>query len=329
MSRLRRIFFTTAIFLAAAGLLVWSVRGVDWPVVFSSMRNSDPRLVLLFLFLASLALFLRALRWRVLLSAQASIPVRLVFWAAAAGYLGNNLLPARAGELVRTVLLRSRSALTASYVIATVAVERIADAITLLAIAGIVFPEVPSVPGWLLRPAYTLVSFSVLGIGALLVLPKFGPSWVERISLPNRWKGELARILPDAMRGLATLHRLQRFFPFAGLTFAVWSLDATATVVCGRALGLPFSVELAFLLIAAMGLGSAIPAPPGYVGVYQFIAVSVLTPFGFTHTQAIAYILFAQVLSYVVIGVWGGVGFVQMRRYGRNGTGASAGTALF
>ncbi|MEP6716699.1 MAG: lysylphosphatidylglycerol synthase domain-containing protein, partial [Terriglobia bacterium] len=65
--------------------------------------------------------------------------------------------------------------------------------------------------------------------------------------------------------------------------------------------GLP----LAFLLITGLGLGSALPSTPGYVGIYQFVAVSILTPFGITRTDAIAYILLLQAASYIVVTVWG------------------------
>ena len=50
------------------------------------------------------------------------------------------------------------------------------------------------------------------------------------------------------------------------------------------------------------------------MGIYQFVAVSVLTPFGFTRTDAVAYILLVQVLSYVVMGCWGALGFWQYRK---------------
>src|SRR6476660_2086728 len=70
----------------------------------------------------------------------------------------------------------------------------------------------------------------------------------------------------------------------------------------------------AFLLLAGLGLGSALPSTPGYVGIYQFVAVSVLAPFGFSKNNAIAYIMVAQALCYVVIGVWGGIGLWRYRR---------------
>jgi uncharacterized membrane protein YbhN (UPF0104 family) len=71
---------------------------------------------------------------------------------------------------------------------------------------------------------------------------------------------------------------------------------------------------VAFLLIASLGLGSALPSTPGYIGIYQFVAVVVLTPFGFSRTDAIAYILVAQALIYVVIGFWGSLGLWRFRR---------------
>ena len=54
-----------------------------------------------------------------------------------------------------------------------------------------------------------------------------------------------------------------------------------------------------------MGLGSALPSTPGYVGVYQFVAVTVLAPFGIGRDSALAYILVLQAVGYVVVLVLG------------------------
>jgi glycosyltransferase 2 family protein len=84
--------------------------------------------------------------------------------------------------------------------------------------------------------------------------------------------------------------------------------------VVAKALGLSMPLSVAFLLIAGLGLASAVPSTPGYVGIYQFVAVSILVPFGFNRTNAIAYILFAQALSYLLIGFWGALGIQRYRR---------------
>ena len=78
------------------------------------------------------------------------------------------------------------------------------------------------------------------------------------------------------------------------------------------------------LLIAGLGLGRALPSTPGYVGIYQFVAVSVLVQFGIAPTDAIADILLVQVLSYVTIGFWRALGFRRYRRAKNNKTMVSA-----
>ena len=78
-----------------------------------------------------------------------------------------------------------------------------------------------------------------------------------------------------------------------------------------RARSLAVASVLAFLLITGLSVGTALPSTPGYVGIYQFVAVTVLTPFGFSRTDAIAYILVAQALMYVVIGFWGSLGLFR------------------
>ena len=98
------------------------------------------------------------------------------------------------------------------------------------------------------------------------------------------------------------------------MTAVIWTLDALGSVVAAKALGLSMPLSVAFLLIAGLGLASAVPSTPGYVGVYQFVAVSILVPFGFSRTNAIAYILFAQALSYALIGFWGALGLLCYRR---------------
>lgn len=58
-----------------------------------------------------------------------------------------------------------------------------------------------------------------------------------------------------------------------------------------------------------------VPSTPGYIGVYQFAAVSVLVPFGFSRADALAYILFSQVMNYIVVSSWGLIGLWQIHRH--------------
>src|SRR4051794_14000451 len=94
--RPRAIYWILSFALAGA-LLYYSLRGIEWSRVWSIMRAAHPPTVALAVLISSVTLFLRSFRWRVLLRAEGDVSVPLAFRATAVGYLGNNVLPARAG----------------------------------------------------------------------------------------------------------------------------------------------------------------------------------------------------------------------------------------
>ena len=325
-ARVRIITVGIAAALAAV-LLYFSLRGIQWREVWRSVAGASPAPLVLVFVIASVALLLRAVRWHVLLTADrppeggGHLSVSSVFWATAAGYFGNNFLPARAGELVRTMMVSARSGLEVPYVLATALSERVSDAAVLVGIAGAVLLTMPAPPGWLANAIRPFALAALIGAAAIALLPLFAPwlrSAIGRAPIPDRFRTALSSAIDNALRGLRVFHDAARLMKFAALTAVIWTLDAIGVVAGASALGLDVPLKLAFLLIAALGLSSALPSTPGYVGIYQFVAMSVLTPFGYSRNDAIAYILVAQALMYAVIGLWGSVGLLRYRRARRS-----------
>jgi len=314
-ARRRTLTYAVAAVIAAA-LLFYSLRGVDWSEVGALFKRASPWPLLLASGIASTTLFLRALRWRILLVAGGEVTVPTAFWATAAGYLGNNFLPARAGEIVRTAIISAQTRLPAAFVLATALAERIADAVALILITAIVLLIVPAPPGWMRGAARSAAFIGLLGAGGIAVLPFLHPlarDVVARLPLSAQTRARLITAAEHALDGLRTFHDAGRIAAFVGVTVVIWYLDALGSVLAASALGLTMSLPLAFLLIAGLSVGSALPSTPGYVGIYQFVAVTVLTPFGFSRSDAIAFILLAQAMMYVVIGAWGGVAILRVR----------------
>jgi uncharacterized membrane protein YbhN (UPF0104 family) len=92
----------------------------------------------------------------------------------------------------------------------------------------------------------------------------------------------------------------------------IWLMDALGTMIAAWALHLPLNILQALLLLAALGLASAIPSTPGYVGTYQFVAVTILPLFGITRSQALTFILVLQASTYVVVTIWGLLGLWRL-----------------
>jgi uncharacterized membrane protein YbhN (UPF0104 family) len=151
---------------------------------------------------------------------------------------------------------------------------------------------------------------------AFVVLPHFEgriSAILTRLPLPVRWRDWLTGIAGQCFLGLRAFHNVGRFAGFTALTLMIWGMDVCGVLMGTRALGMEVPPPVALLLLAGLGLGSALPSTPGYVGIYQFVAVTVLVPFGFPRDAALAYILLGQAMSYVVITSFGLIGMQKYR----------------
>jgi uncharacterized protein (TIRG00374 family) len=310
------LVFVFSVCLAAV-LLYLSLRKVDWRQVWESISHCDLAWFSLGVVLSFLAYFLRGLRWRVLLNTQARLPVLPVFWANSAGYLGNNVLPARAGELIRTAMISSRSHLSKTFVLTTALAERLMDAIVLVLSGSIVLRFVPSRPDWLVTVSSSLLTLGCVAASILISIPFLEPLAIrtlDRLTFSPRAVQRMEGLIEHIAAGVRAFHDPSSFLLFLAYTITIWGIDSLGVTILAQALHMPMSMAVALLLLVGLGVGSALPSTPGYIGIFQFVAVTVLVPFHFTRSQAIAFILVAQAGGLVVTGILGAIGLLQYRK---------------
>jgi uncharacterized protein (TIRG00374 family) len=287
----------------AAALLYWSFRGVDWRSVWHSIASAKPAYLFGAAAITTFSCFMRAVRWRILLNAEGRLRVGTVFRATMVGYLGNSFLPARAGEVLRSVLISRESELTKTYVLTTAMSERLMDVIAVVLAASLALFGVNPKPRWLADISGSLLVAVVAGAAAVVILPHTGNligNVLERLPLPVRLRHFLLATSSQVLLALRAFHHWGRMAGFAGLTALIWSADGVGAMVGARALSLTIPFPAVMLLLAAMALGSALPSTPGYVGIYQFAAVLVLLPLGVRRDQALAYSFLLQAVGYAV-----------------------------
>ncbi len=282
----------------AAVLLYLSLQGVDWKGVWQTIAGARWGFLAAGCGCSCLSFFVRSLRWRILLNAEERLSVGSVFSANMAGYLGNSFLPARAGELVRTFAISARSSLSKTYVLTTALSERLMDVIALVLWSSLILLGDGAKPRWIADLSRATAMVAAAGALAIAVLPhteSLCRNLLRRLALPAA-----LRFADQVLLGVRAFHNVSRFLGFAALTVAIWTTDAFGLMLGAYGLRLHFSFTVAMLLLTGMGLGSALPSTPGYVGIYQFVAVTVLTPFGISRDAALAYILVVQASAYVV-----------------------------
>jgi uncharacterized protein (TIRG00374 family) len=304
--------------LSLAGvLLYYSLRGIDWRQVWSTLATTRLDYVGGYVTVTTGSLFLRALRWRVLLQAGGPVRVPTAFWATCAGYFGNSFLPARAGELIRTMAIDAETGIGRTFILTTALSERIVDAITLVLISSLVLLTLPVRPGWYATAARPFAILGIAGVLGIAILPRLERLWtylLDRTPIPERFRGKLKHVLEQILYGLKAFHDTRRLLSFLGLTAVIWFMDAVGTILGARSLDLDLNLAMSYLLLTGLGLGSALPSTPGYVGIYQYVAVTVLTPFGFNRAIVIAFTFLLQAAQYLSTAVWGFFALLRFRK---------------
>jgi glycosyltransferase 2 family protein len=307
--------------LLAVVLLYFAFRGVHWGDLLDTIRHGRPQFVALAFLGTSCTYLLRGVRWRILLSVERDVSIITTFFAVVVGYLGNYVLPARAGEIIRSVLIARKTSMSTSYVLATAITERIMDTVTLVLISVVALMTIKNMPVWLLTSAKVMAVVACGGLAFVFFAPWFEPLLrrvLHRLPFPGSLEDRLDALLSQFLFGMRALHAPLRALSFLGLSFPIWIGDGLVTVSVAAALRLSLSIPQGLLLLAALGLASAAPSTPGYVGVFQFVAVTVLVPFGFTHSHALAYIISYQAVIYVVVLVWGPIGLWRLHGWSRS-----------
>ena len=295
----------------AAVLLYVTLRGLDWAAFWATVRNGHYVFLLLVLPIASINYFVRAFRWSIFVRSQGHVPILSVFWANMVGYMGNSYLPARAGELLRSAYLGTQTGLGTSFVLATALTERLMDVVALVVIGSLSLLMQSGLSAALASALRVIALAGFVGL-AIVILAPFQERLFLRIAgwlpLPERLRRIASEQLSRFLLGMRSLHNAQRLFSFILLTLLIWLVDAFANTIGVRVISQSLTIPQALVFLAALGLSSAIPSTPGYVGVFQFVTVLVLVPFGFSRAEALAYILLSQILNYIGVTFWGLIG---------------------
>lgn len=273
-----------------------------------------------------LAVFFRTLRWRYLLSPVRKVGVSRLFPVVTVGYMANNLLPARLGEVARAYYLRQREGLSTSTGLATIVVERVYDGLTLLFLAAVAVPFL--IFSGLVDDAGTTsaVSWAILGVVAALVFiaaitvltlvainPRFG-AFIERLAnlLPAKLRPKARELIGLFIQGLSVLREPRRHPGLFLLSLPVWLLEGSMYLMIALSFDLLDFFSPAILIIpvillvtAASNLATSIPSSPGSVGTFEFPAAAALTLVGVGAGVAGAFALLVHVALLVPVTVLG------------------------
>jgi hypothetical protein len=289
-------------------LIVWLFRSVDRQQLWAQLLRTDWRWLALAVLLAPAGLVVRARRWRYLFP-PGSDPPGLVP-SVMIGYMVNNVLPLRAGEIVRVYVVSRRWRREGSFwtAAATLIVERVLDSLCIvLILVGLVFLiEVPRVIQW---AAAIMLAVDVAGISVLVAIAR-SPVRFRRLieRLTARWPGIQARLLrafETFLNGLDGIRARGHVIPIILWTVVVWLIPAAAAWTGLRAANLALPWLAGWVVLAFVGLGVSIPSAPGYVGVFHAAALLAVRVFGVGETEGLGYAIIFHASQFIPVTLVG------------------------
>lgn len=301
-------------------LLWWTLHDIALPDILQQARKARLLPFLGAAILATAAFPLRTIRWRHLLRRDgAELPTVPLWHATAIGFMANNLLPARAGELARAYAAGRLTGVRFTAAVGSIAVERVLDGLVMvgLLVAGIVlggFSQGTTVAGVSLA--------QVARIALLLFLPALGMAfwlvqwpgpalrlsrWVLDRTLPRGWALRAFEILTGLLSGLDALKSPRRFALVTGWSVVIWLVSAGSYWLGFVAFGLPAPASAALLLQGLVAFGVAIPSSPGFFGVFEAVTRATLALYGIDAAAAVSYAVayhLAVFLPITLLGLW-------------------------
>jgi len=287
MKRLLRVGLSTAVSLV---LIVLCFRGTDLRAVWGALTRAHSGYILLAVVLSLLTFAVRALRWRVLLShLRSGIPFLSLFSCTVIGFMVSYVLPGRVGELARPLLLAAKEQMSRGSVIATVAVARMMDFLTVLLLFSVYLigfssrlPESGSELMLQFRSRGILVGavilLGVIGLYAVVLLRTHLFDRLEARTRPGGWARQVVDFFHSVVRGFEILKGGRAVAGSMALTLLAWSLIDLSILAGLRAFEIRLDFVDVFLLIAFLAVGIAVPTPGG-LGSYQAAGLFCLVTF--------------------------------------------------
>ncbi|MFN3974020.1 MAG: lysylphosphatidylglycerol synthase transmembrane domain-containing protein [Dehalococcoidia bacterium] len=296
------------------GLFLWRA---DLPNMLHAFRQANYWYVFPGVAFYFLALWFRTLRWQVILHPLGRPMLGRLWTVMAVGYMANNLLPIRLGELVRAYFLWERERISKTSALATILVERVFDGLALLFLALLMWSFMPMSAilqslgeqtgiNWLVLTLALSIPF-FLAVGVLLVVAWFPKPTVHLMLtvarlLPARLRRPALDLGVRFLNGLAVLKSPKRLVAILLLSLPVWLAEAAMFVVIGVGFRLDGGLGgwgglggAMVLAVVVANLGTSLPSTGGGVGPFEFFTAATLVTLGAASSAASAFAVVAHV----------------------------------
>jgi len=311
--------------LISVGCLYWALHDKDFPSIWEALKTAQFLWIVPGIAVFFVDVYVRAWRWHYMLRPLKKIPTRTMFPIVCIGYMGNNIYPARAGEVLRAVVLKRREGVPISASLATVIVERIFDGVVMLAFIFLNLPELARLTGSSgalgginIRDLALIGAVAFIGALAVFLLAAMFPKVTERIVnwlidrlVPIKIREKTRDVTMRFLTGLESLRSPADALMIFFTTVIIWLLETGKYWFVMHAFQFNVSFFALMLMNGIVNLMTTLPAAPGYVGTFDAPGIALLQAYGVNGNIATSYTLLLHAALWFPITVLGAYYFLR------------------
>jgi len=283
-------------------LIIFSLKNFNYNVFIKSIQNANYMYLYLSIAILFLTIQLRAIRWNLLLNKK--VALNKLYIAQLIGYAGNNLLPLRAGEFIKSFYLEKKVDISKFNIFGTVVLERILDLFSLLVLFMFLFQS----------KVYTLINdynFNLILAIAVLVFSVLSLSFYIRNPIKINLYKKLPSLVTDIIEGFSTLN-CNNFIYVNIISMLIWFNYAIVVYLVQCAFSLNLDLYQTILLLVLPSIALSIPSLPGNIGTFEGSVVYTLSLCGIEDTFGFGFILHS--ISFIPYTLFGLIYFIKERR---------------
>ncbi len=299
-------------------LFIWlALRGLHLNEFLGAVKQANYIWLIPGIAVYFIGVWVRAWRWHYLLGPIKQIPTKAIFPIVTVGYMGNNIYPARAGEVLRAVILKRKEGVSVSASFATIIVERIFDGVVMLAFVFVNLPELAKMTGSSgfvgnIQQVAVIGTGVFLGALVLFLIAAMFPHVTMKVALwlldhfaPRRLHKRLISMTNRFLDGLASLRSPFNVLMVFFTSVIIWLLETGKYWFVMHAFNFSVSFFALMLMNGIVNLATTIPSAPGYIGTFDAPGIAVLTAYGVEHSIAAGYTLVLHVALWLPITLLG------------------------
>lgn len=293
--------------------LYFSFRQADFSEIFQSIRNADIRFVIAFVLFTVVLIFVRGWRWSIL--TRGKLSVMDGFWLFNVGFLMNNVLPFRLGEIARAGLAGGRRDMHFTSAFSSIVVERLFDMVSVVVLLGIVLIGL-DLPDWARATGVAMGAGALTGMVILAYAaqrPQGAMTLGARIlSLTPLFTAETAEsFLRPFIGGLGGVSDWRIFLAGLSISLLAWFLSGVSGWILMIAFWPSPPLIMGLASVAAAGAGLTVPSAPSGIGPFHAAVIGIFTAVGYEGDLSRSFAFVMHGLSFLLTSVLGLVGMIR------------------